>query len=129
MNDFGYVLDASALLAAIKREPGGNDVRGLLHASVIGSVNLCEVVATLQDNGLEDLVVDDLLADLGIETIDFDAALATDAGRLRHATRSAGLSLGDRACLALGRQRGAVVLTADRAWATLDIGVTVELIR
>ena len=59
----------------------------------------------------------------------FDESLAVAAGLLRSATREHGLSLGERACLAMARCEGAAVLTADRTWATLNVGVEVELIR
>lgn len=129
MSDPEYVLDASALIALLQGEPGAERVDAARAKAVIGTVNLCEVVTKLQDLGFADSAVDELVAEVDLDTVDFDASLAMDAGRLRRLTRSAGLSLGDRACLALGRRLGARVLTTDRAWAKLDLGVTVELIR
>ncbi|MBI3974050.1 MAG: hypothetical protein HY332_22460 [Chloroflexi bacterium] len=66
---------------------------------------------------------------LGLEVVDFDAALAHVTGWLRPVTRAAGLSLGDRACLALGQQRRLPVLTADQSWQSLSLGITVQVIR
>lgn len=129
MSDAGFVLDASALLAAIFDERGGSRVAGVIGRSVQSAVNLSEVVARLQDKGFSDADADAVLADLDITAVPFDATLAVAAGRLRSPTRAKGLSFGDRACLALGRHLGATVLTADRAWADLDVGVTVEVIR
>lgn len=129
VSDTVFVLDASAVLAAIHRETGGAHVEALLAQSVIGAVNLSEVVARLQDRGFPDAAVDTIFAEAGFDVIAFDTDLAIAAGRLRQITRAKGLSLGDRACIALGRRLNATVLTGDRAWADLDLGVTIELIR
>jgi len=101
----------------------------IIGQSVISTVNLSETVARLQDKGLTDTNADEILTSLTVAAIPFDEALAIAAGRLRSATRSGGLSFGDRACLALGLRLGATVLTADRAWGDLDLGVQIELIR
>ena len=75
----------------------------------------------------EEAVAD--LRELDLDVIAFDRAQGEAAGRLRSATRQAGLSLGDRACLALAQSRGAVAFTTDRAWADLDVGVAIEVVR
>lgn len=124
-----YVLDASALLAALGGEPGAERVRALLPSARIGSVNLSEVVAKLHERGVPDAVIDEILVDLDLTVVPFDAATARRAGLLRGATRAAGLSLGDRACLALAAERDAVAVTTDRAWGELDLGIAVELLR
>lgn len=124
-----YVLDASALLAALHDEPGADRVRELLPSARIGSVNLSEVIAKLQERGVPDTVIDEILDDLDLSVVPFDAATARQAGLLRTATRTAGLSLGDRACLALAAEQDATAVTTDRAWADLDLGITVELLR
>jgi ribonuclease VapC len=125
------VLDASALLAAMLEEPGQEKVERALPNAIIGSVNLVEVASRLIDGGLSPEEAEEDLAALELTVIDFDQAQAIEAGRLRALTRHAGLSLGDRACLALALVRGVPVLTADRAWAALAeaIGVEVELVR
>jgi PIN domain nuclease of toxin-antitoxin system len=69
------------------------------------------------------------LVALPVEFVDFDFALAAIAGRLRAATRSLGLSLGDRACLALAIERNCPVMTADRSWAKLNLGIPIQLVR
>jgi PIN domain nuclease of toxin-antitoxin system len=73
--------------------------------------------------------VSGLLQDLDLDLHPFDEPLAFETGALRAATRDRGLSLGDRACLALAQRLGASVLTADRAWQGLDLGIPVEVLR
>lgn len=127
------VLDASALLALLNREQGAERVARALGTGVaMSAVNLSEVVAKLADLGMPEVEIRDALESLGIEFVDFDVAAAFAAGMLRPVTRAVGLSLGDRACLALGHQKGVLVLTADRSWAGLSLGaddVAVEVVR
>ena len=124
------LLDASAVLALVNHEPGGEVVATELKSGLgIGSVNLSESVARLADAGHSETEIHDLLEPLELEVIPFSEELAYRAGLLRPLTRHAGLSFGDRACLALAQELNLPVLTADRAWATLQIGVTVRLIR
>jgi ribonuclease VapC len=124
-----HVLDASALLALIQAEPGSDRVAEVLDGAIISAVNLAEVVSQLADRGIPGDAIRRQLTrlDLGVVAVDEDLAYA--AGLLRPATRLLGLSLGDRVCLALARRLGAVALTTDRAWARLEIGVAVELVR
>ena len=124
-----YVLDASALLAALFDEEGASRVEELLPRAVIGTVNLAEVIAKLQDRGVPDEKIDDHLADLDLDVIAFDRLQAGRAGRLRRETKAAGLSLGDQCCLALAAERNAVAVTTDRAWSSLPLSVGVEVIR
>ncbi|WP_404478599.1 type II toxin-antitoxin system VapC family toxin [Novosphingobium sp. BL-52-GroH] len=124
-----FVLDASAVLAAIQEEAGAEAVEVHLRTAPISSVNLAEVVTKLSDRGFSDAAIDEVLLLLDLEVHAFDAAMAIEAGRLRTATRHAGLSLGDRACLAFAKAQGATALTTDRAWAELDIGVGITLSR
>ncbi|HZK88615.1 MAG TPA: type II toxin-antitoxin system VapC family toxin [Stellaceae bacterium] len=129
MNDGGLVADASAILAALKNEPFGEfDPEHLLRTS-ISTVNLCEVLTKLHSDGLSEEQAAAAVAKLDLRVIAFDQRLATVAAELWFRTLRMGLSLGDRACLALGRGLGCPVVTADRAWANLDVGVEVILIR
>ncbi len=128
MNEPAYVLDASALLALMLGEPGAAQVERRL-PDCIGAVNLSEVIAKLQERGIPGDVIDESLADLDLDVVAFDAEQALRAGLLRRATRSQGLSLGDRACLALAAVRDAIVVTTDRAWTGLAIGIRAELAR
>lgn len=127
-----WVLDASALLALLNRESGSEHVaEALAKSTIMSAVNLSEVVAKLADIGMPEEEIRDAIEPLGLEFIDFIAVDAFAAGLLRPATKLAGLSLGDRACLALGSRSGGTVLTADRSWSSLDLGpdFRVELIR
>ena len=123
------VLDASAFLAYLMREPGAEIVRPLLGSSAISTVNWSEVFQKARLRGLD---TDDLrqsseeselaIVDLGVEDAEVAAQLWPE-------TRHLGLSLADRCCLALGQRLGATVITADRAWAQLAIGVAIQTIR
>ncbi|HYI48533.1 MAG TPA: type II toxin-antitoxin system VapC family toxin [Allosphingosinicella sp.] len=124
-----HVLDASALLAVMLEERGAAKVRELLPAAIIGAVNLAEVVAKLQERGAPDENIDRNIARLNLPVIAFDAAQAIATGKLRARTRSLGLSLGDRACLALALARGLPAVTTDRGWAGLEVGVDVVIPR
>ncbi|HEY3948755.1 type II toxin-antitoxin system VapC family toxin [Phenylobacterium sp.] len=122
------VLDASAVLALILEEPGAAGVAAQLDGGRLSTVNLAEVAQRLADRWT-DAQVGAVLAAFPFEVVDFDRATAVRAGLMRRVTRAHGLSLGDRACLALAERLAAPVLTADRAWAELDLGVEVVLIR
>ncbi|MEO8972231.1 MAG: type II toxin-antitoxin system VapC family toxin [Ktedonobacteraceae bacterium] len=125
-----YVLDASALLALLNQEPGSERVAGCIaNGAMISTVNLSEVVAKLSDAGVPEEVIREALSVLGIVIVDFDTLLAYGSGLLRPLTRQAGLSLGDRACLALARRFELPAVTTDKAWGTFSSGVVVQLIR
>jgi ribonuclease VapC len=125
------ILDASAVLALLNGEPGAERVeRYLLTSScLLSAVNLTEILTRLLEHGVPAADAAASVGDLDLEVIDFDAELAGIAADLRRATRSAGLSLADRACLALARERGATAVTADRAWASVDLDIGIEVIR
>ena len=123
------VLDASALLALLNEEPGSEVVEASIPGAVISAVNLSEVIAKLSESGLPEEAIHQVVEDVEMEVYAFDAVSAHQTGRLRLETRSSGISLGDRACLALGRQLGLPVLTADRPWRDLALGIEVRLIR
>lgn len=124
-----FVLDASAILALVKGEPGADRVRGRANRSVASAVNVAEVGAKLSDWGLSEKDLRYAIANLGISVAPFDAAQAYASADLRAATRACGLSLGDRACLALARSAGLPALTCDRIWNGADLDVEIELIR
>ena len=123
------VLDASALLAYLQDEPGGARVRAVIPQAVMSTVNWAEVIGKARDQGAETQGLLEDLASLGLALEPFSAAHAETTGRIRDGTRRLGLSLGDRACIALGSDRGETVCTADRAWPGLDLGVDIEAIR
>ena len=117
------------MLAALKNEPFGKvDPRELVGVA-ISAVNLCEVLSKLHDDGLSEAQADAAVSTMDLRVVPFDEPQARAAARLRSLARHAGLSLGDRACLALGERLRSSVVTADRVWASLDVGVEVVLIR
>lgn len=122
-----HVLDASALLAVLFREAGFDAVP--LDGAAVSAVNWSEVVQVAHHRGADLRSFRDALAAEGAVVLAFTAAHAEVAARLWPSTRSVGLSLADRACLSLARTLSVPVLTADRAWARLDLGVEVVLVR
>jgi PIN domain nuclease of toxin-antitoxin system len=125
------VIDASAILAAILDEAGGDSVFDLLDDAIVSAVNVAEVYTYAAINDLSTDALDAFFADTGIAIVPFDAVQAVMAGQLASITRKAGLSLGDRSCLALAKSRNAEVLTADRPWRQVAgaTGLTINLLR
>lgn len=123
------VLDASAVLAVLNSEPGGDEVWKHLPGARLSAVNAAEVAAKLVDGGSVAEEAGQMLERLGARVEPFGNADIVPSARIRAASRSAGLSLGDRACLALASRLGMMALTADRAWGDLETGVEVKLIR
>ena len=128
---YDTVLDASALLAALRSEPGAAIVAKAFETDevAISAVNHSECVAKLMEGGMKPDDIDEALAPLSLTVVVFDEEQSWTAAELRATTRSYGLSLGDRACLALATVSEARVLTADRAWAALPLGLTIEVVR
>ncbi|KAA9011847.1 type II toxin-antitoxin system VapC family toxin [Sphingobium limneticum] len=126
MTDRIYVLDASALLSLLFQEPGAAYVEARLPRALVSAVNYHEVLAKLIDRGVEPNEASAMLAELDIDIIAVDREQANIGGAFRAVTRSAGLSLGDRSCLALAQIRGGVAVTVNQAWAMLDIPIQVE---
>jgi len=123
------VLDSSALLARIWREPGFERVEEVIDGASVSSVNIAEVVQKLVERGGDEVTIREILDRLPFHTEPFDFGCGIRTGLLRKSTRRLGLSLGDRACLELAARLAAPAYTADRAWAELDLGVEVVLIR
>ena len=124
-----YVIDASAMLALIKNEPGAEYVRTRIERSLASTVNLAEVGAVLSDWGLSNDEIRAVTVKLGVDSAPFDLQQVQLSADLRRATRSRGLSLGDRACLALATSTGLPALTADKTWLKVGIDVEIDLIR
>jgi ribonuclease VapC len=123
------VVDASAILALMQRESGADVVADAISRGVASAVNLAEVAAKLAERGHSDTQVRDRVERLRLDVAEFTVEDAFLAGLLRPITREAGLSLGDRACLALAQRLGKPAVTADRRWAALNLGIKIELIR
>ncbi len=125
------ILDASALLALLKNEPGGAKVAEVVMSSRMSAVNYAEVVSHFIHAGMPAPEVDAMLDPLPMTLVEADADLARIAGRLRLITSNAGLSLGDRFCLALAARDGLPAWTADRKWRSVAeaAGVVVVVIR
>ena len=124
-----FLLDASAALALIFEEPGAEYVAAVLGDAKIGSVNLAEVVAKQYDRDVSARDIALNLAALDVGVLPFDHRMAVRSGELRSITRQFGLSLGDRSCLAMAEILGLTVLTADRAWLSIGLGVAIEVVR
>jgi len=129
------VLDASALLALLKGEPGAERVaEALERGAYLSAVNLAEVLSKLADWGEDPAEAQARMAQVGllgaaVEVLPFTGEDALEVARLRALTRAYGLSFGDRACLALARRLGLPALTVERSWAELDLGIPVEVLR
>ncbi|WP_439595861.1 PIN domain-containing protein [Falsiroseomonas sp.] len=119
------LLDASAVLALLRQEPGAEVTAASLPSACMSAVNWTEVAAKLLPGHPERL---EAWEGLQIPVLDYDAGIAVAAARLLAAHRGT-LSLGDCACLATAARQGLPVLTADRVWATLGLAVEVRLIR
>lgn len=123
------VLDASALLAYLFAEAGHEVVADAIDSCCLSSVNLAEVLSRFARDGHDPDRVLQQIAGSGIEIVPFageDAALAAGMVPL---TQKFGLSLGDRACLALALRRDLPAMTADRVWSQLDLPIAVKVIR
>ena len=131
----GGVLDASALLALVYDEAGADRVEQVIRGgALISTINWAETLSRLAERGEPvDAGVPRLKAQvdaIGTLTIwPYDEAQAVETARLRVRTKALGLSLADRACLALGRLQHLPVITTDRAWRSLHISIRIEVIR
>jgi ribonuclease VapC len=127
------VLDASAVLALLQKEPGAERVESAIAAGAsMSTVNLAEVVSKLSEHGMPEKDIRTVLDLLQVSVEPFTVEDAVRAGLLRLATRTAGLSLGDRACLALASRLAIPVLTTDRQWKSIAgnlSNISVEVVR
>ena len=129
MTDQGVVADASAIIALLVGEPFERVDPERVTRAWVSAVNLSEVLAKLYEMGLPESEADAAVTRLSLRVRVFDQVQARAAAQLRSVTRKAGLSLGDRACLALAKTLGFAVITADRAWSNANTGVELLLIR
>ncbi len=129
MTQVAYVIDASALLAAIHNEAGGDYVQKRIEHCTISSVNWSEVLQKLEREGADTATIEQSLKALGLEIADFTEEDAQLAASLWPVTKELGLSLADRACLATGMRLQKAVITADQAWEAVNATIKIELIR
>ena len=129
MTESDVVVDASAVIALLQGESLGRFEPERMVGAWISAVNLAEVLTKLRSTGLALDEAARAATLLDLRTVPFDAGLAERAADLWESTRRAGLSLGDRACLATAQALQAPAITADRVWAKLALGVKVILIR
>jgi ribonuclease VapC len=132
----GWVLDASALLAHLLAEPGGDAVRDALatDGAVMSAINWAEALSSLAAAGqdaehLARRLLDDELLGEALTIVPLTAADGPEIARLRPLTKELGLSLADRACLALAAQLSLPALTMDRAWGRLKLGIPLRVAR
>ena len=124
------VLDASAVLALLREEPGGDRVADHVGRAAISAVNLQEVVKELLREGATVEAARPVLDELGLALHPHDEAAAYAAAALYRETKQHGRGLGDRSCMALGLALGLPVLTADREWRHVEVeGLVIELVR
>lgn len=123
-----FVLDASALIAMLHEEPGAQQVAEAIAGARMGVFNYAEVVSYFIHAGMDDHDIDAMLDPLPIDIIPADKDLARLAGQLRRPTADAGLSLGDRFCLALAKQEDLPAWTADKGWTRIAAAAAVEVV-
>ena len=134
MTGAAVVVDASALLALLRGEPGGDRVRrAVVAGALMSAVNWAEVLARLAVGSADPHDVRAMALPGGpesrLQVVPFDDEQARESARLVRSTRPLGLSLADRAALALAQTRRLRVLTADRAWRSLHLPIRIEVIR
>ncbi len=123
------VLDASAILAFLHDEPGSEQVTAVLDGALVSAVNWAEVLQKALQQGADVHGMAAEFRKVGVIFEPFSTAQAEIAARLWEKTRHLGLSLADRACLALALDRKLPVITADRVWGHLDLAVDVQILR
>lgn len=123
------VLDASALMALLRDEPGADKVAAVLTGSVISTVNYSEILKKTIERGGEAAPVATFVKSLGITVVAFDEAQAVTSAELYPKTKQHGMSFADRACLALGVIRKLPVVTAERGMGKIRLPIKVQVIR
>ena len=130
MKKNNILLDASAIIALVKRETGYEKVDAVLAKCSMSTVNFTEFITSLARGNVIPDDIDAIIDNIIPEIIPFSHQLSITAGKLYSKTRSLGLSLGDRACIATAIHFNMEIYTADKAWAKLDIpDLKIHLIR
>lgn len=125
------VVDASAVMALMLDESGAGIVADVIRTSLMSSVNLSECCARAVERGASPDAVLSIVHGYEVVIVPFTLDEALETARLRQPTRPVGASLGDRACMALGRMRKIPIFTSDRRLADIDpgLGIDIRLIR
>ena len=123
------VFDSSVVIAILKQEPGFSTAESSISDALISTVNISEVATYLARNSVPNDTIQEVLASFPIQVIPFEESLAIQTGCLYPSCEHLGLSLGDRACLALAISRKLPVLTADTVWSKLDLGIPIQVLR
>lgn len=121
------VLDASAILAVVFEEPGAEMIDAVLPGAAVSAVNIAEAASKFSDHGMPPETVQAIIEGLQLEVYPVDLAQAYENGRLRERTKNAGLSLGDRSCLALAVHLKLPAMTTDRIWAEIADATKVDI--
>lgn len=121
------LLDTSALIALLKKEPGYEKVANVIAHSAISSVNLCELVSILAKNNIPGNEIDNIIHDILPEIIPFCDEVAIKAGKLSKFTTDYGLSLGDIACIATAEYYNMEVYTCDKTWTKLKKNISANI--
>lgn len=124
-----HILDTSALIALIHREPGWETVQAVLDHSAVCAIHLTEAITKLTRKGGEPRLVERYLRALPMPILPWDEELAWESRDLAPLAWTHGLSLADRACLTIARHHGAIAMTSDTEWESLKLDVRVELFR
>lgn len=123
------VFDASALLALLNKEPGYTIAEKYLSQAMMSTINLAEVLTILIGIGIPQFEAVTMTTELIADIVPFDAEQALETAYLRQKTKPFGLSLGDRACLALAQRQQLTVITADKIWKEINLPIEVIVIR
>jgi len=123
------VFDSSVVIAILKQERGFESAESSLSDALISTVNLLEVATYLARNSVPSETIQEVLASFPIQVMPFDESLALQTGCLYYSCKHLGLSLGDRACLALAMSRKLPVLTVDKVWSKLELNIQIQVLR
>ena len=123
------VIDSSALLAFLLREPGHEIVTAQLAQASMSTVNFSEVLARMSRENIAPRTLGPKLLELGLTLVEFDPPQAVIASEIRESARTHGIAMSGCCCIALAMHQAMPVLTADRAWTSLGFDVDVQLIR
>lgn len=123
------IVDSSAFIALVNKESGWEVMEPYADAMVMSAINISESICAMRDKAIPDAKIDAVIATMVMEIAVFDAYQASKTADLRKYTKSFGLSLGDRACIALGMERKLPIFTADKIWSKCDLDADIRVIR